>query len=381
VFIRVDFNVPVRDGEIGDSTRIDNALSTVRFAIKAGARVILASHLGRPGGKVVTEMSLAPVARALAEKLEQPVTLLADCVGQSTRDYVAAMNDGDITLLENLRFHAEETDNDPAFAGELGALCDVYINDAFGTAHRAHASTEGITHHVAECAAGFLMKREIEALGALLAKPEAPFVAIVGGAKVSDKIALLANLLPRTDAVLVGGAMAYTFLRAKGVAVGTSRVEEDRIEMAAEVLADAARRGVTIELPVDHVVASGFAEDARPQITDGVEIPEGTMGLDIGPKTRALYAQRIQEARTILWNGPMGVFEWAAFSTGTMTVAEAVADSEGRAVVGGGDSVAALGASGRGKDIWHISTGGGASLEFLEGRKLPGIAALESRTD
>lgn len=378
VFIRVDFNVPIRDGEVTDTTRIDNALSTVRFAVDAGAKVILASHLGRPGGHPAAEFSLSPVARTLAAKLDKPVALVPDCIGSIAEQYVASMSDGDVVLLENLRFHAAETANDREFSKGLAALCDVYVNDAFGTAHRAHASTAGIVGHVQEAAAGFLMCREIEALSLVLEAPEKPFVAVVGGAKVSDKIELLSSLLKTSDSILIGGAMAYTFLKAQGINVGTSRTEDTKLDLATELLADAEERGVKIELPSDHVVAAEFSETAEPQTTTDVAVPDARMGLDIGPETQTRYSSILAQASTILWNGPMGVFEWENFRAGTMTVANAVADSSARAVVGGGDSVAALHLSGRASDIWHISTGGGASLEFLEGKKLPGIAALEA---
>ncbi len=377
VFIRVDFNVPIRDGRVTDATRIANSLPTIKRARAAGARVILASHLGRPKGKVNADLTLAPFAEDLSERLDCPVTMAPDCVGPEVEALVEAMADGDVVLLENLRFHMGEEKNDPDFVARLASLADVYINDAFGTAHRAHASTAGIVEHVDVAAAGYLMLAEVEALAGLVDSPASPFVAIVGGVKVSDKIEIISNLLDKVDTLLIGGAMAYTLLKARGVEVGTSRVEEDKIELAASLLERAAAKGTAVELPSDHVVATEFSETAEPQTTSGVEIPEGSMGLDIGPQTVAAYSAAIERAATILWNGPMGVFEWQAFKCGTMAIAEAVADSSALSVVGGGDSVAALAESGRSGDISHVSTGGGASLELLEGKKLPGIAALE----
>lgn len=380
VFIRVDFNVPVKNGRVTDSTRIRGALETIEHARGRGAKVILASHLGRPDGKVKPELTLGPVAAELASILGAPVSLLPDCVGGEVESRVAAMKPGEVVLLENLRFHAEEEDNDDEFAAGLARLCDVYVNDAFGTAHRAHASTAGIVKHVAEAGAGFLMFAEVRALGGLLENAERPFVAVVGGAKVSDKIKLMHHLLGKVDTLVVGGAMAYTFLSARGVEVGASRVETDKVGLAGELLAEADKRGVRIALPLDHVVATEFVETATPSITPGEAIPAGSMGLDIGPRTRDAYRDILLGARTILWNGPMGVFEWSAYAAGTMAVADAVADSDAHSVVGGGDSVAALTKSGRSADVTHISTGGGASLEFLEGRVLPGVAALDARS-
>lgn len=379
VLIRVDFNVPLKDGRVADATRIRGSLATVRYAIEHGARVVLASHLGRPKGNVKPELSLGPVANELAAELDQPVVLLPDCVGPLVEKHVNAMLDGDVALLENLRFHAEEEANDPAFAKALASLCDVYVNDAFGSAHRAHGSTAGIVEHVREAGAGFLLMAEVEALGGLLANPARPFVAVVGGAKVSDKIALMRSLLGRIDSLIVGGAMAYTFLRAQGVEVGASRVEEDKLALARELLAEAAARGVHVALPVDHVVAREFREDSPVHDADSAAIEPGWMGLDIGPRTRADYSRILSRAETVFWNGPMGVFEWKSCSGGTAAVANAVADSKAVSVVGGGDSVAALVQTGRAADITHISTGGGASLELLEGKILPGVAALEAK--
>ncbi|MFP6625485.1 MAG: phosphoglycerate kinase [Deltaproteobacteria bacterium] len=380
VLIRVDFNVPLSDGRVGDGTRIRQALETIRFATRAGARVVLASHLGRPRGVADKTLSLAPVAEELGRLLGKEVAFADDCIGPAAEKAVAALADGQVLLLENLRFHTGEEANDPDFARALAGLADVYINDAFGTAHRAHASTAGIVGHTQEAAAGLLMEKEIRVLSALLERPAEPFVAIVGGAKVSDKIALLENLLSRASSVLVGGAMAYTLLKARGYEVGDSRVEEDRLAMGARLMEEAEHRQVRLELPQDHIAASEFVETAEAVSIDGTDIPAGLMGLDIGPATRKIYAGIIKEAGSVLWNGPMGVFEWQRFSHGTMAVAAAIADSQAVSIVGGGDSMAALAASGRSGDVTHVSSGGGASLEFLAGQSLPGIAALEDKT-
>jgi phosphoglycerate kinase len=378
VLMRVDFNVPIEDGKITDDTRIRSSIPSIEYALAHKARVVvLCSHLGRPKGKPNPEFSLKPVADRLSSLLKRPVVFAEDCIGDPVKTAVERAGDGRIVLLENLRFHAEEEKNDPAFAKELAESADVYINDAFGSAHRAHASTVGVVQYVKEAAAGLLMAAELEYLGRVLERPDHPFVAILGGAKVSDKLEVIENLVPRVDSLLIGGAMAYTFFKARNVPVGKSLVEEDLVGAARDVEQKAKARGLRLELPVDHVVAPKLESGAPAETLDVGDPAIGDrMGLDIGPKTIETYRSVIARAKTVVWNGPMGVFEIDAFATGTIEVARAMAAVKGTTIIGGGDSISAVAKAGVTDRITHISTGGGASLEFLGGRELPGVAAL-----
>jgi 3-phosphoglycerate kinase len=381
VLVRVDFNVPLKDGKITDETRITAALPTLLELLRQNAKIILVTHLGRPTVGSASDreaLSTAPIALALSRKLGKRIAHVNDCIGEDVQNAVETLDDGEILLLENVRFYAEETDNDSEFAKQLASLADVYVNDAFGTAHRAHASTEGVTHYLTQCAAGSLMAREIHYLSMSLKNPDRPYVAILGGAKISDKITLIENLLRKVDSLLIGGGMAYTFLAAMGVSIGNSLVETEKLGVATSLIK---MKGFsdTVLLPVDHVVGRTFDSETESQVVDGVAISDGWQGLDIGPKTVAAFSERIASAKTVVWNGPLGVYEFKKFAEGTIAVAQQIAASKSVSIIGGGDCVAAIQQAGVADRITHVSTGGGASLEFLESKPLPGITALTEK--
>ena len=379
VLVRCDFNVPFdAEGNISDPKRINEALKTIKYLVDHQAKVILCSHLGRPKGEFNMKYSLAPVAEYLSKALGQEVKVANDVIGESAKSIAASLKDGEVELIENVRFHKEEEKNDPAFAKELASLAEIYVNDAFGTAHRAHASTAGVADYLpAVC--GYLIQKEITIMGGALADPKRPFVAILGGAKVSDKIGVITNLLDKVDTLIIGGGMAYTFMNALGYSIGTSICESDKVELAKDIMAKAKEKGVNFLIPQDNVVATEYKADAEFKPVDSDNIPDGWMGLDIGEKTAKLFADAIKNAGTVVWNGPMGVSEWPNFAKGTIAVAKAVAESDAISIIGGGDSAAAVENLGFADKMTHISTGGGASLEFLEGKVLPGIACLNDK--
>ena len=381
VLVRCDFNVPLKDGVITDENRLNGAMPTIKYLVDKGAKVILCSHLGKPKGEAKPELSLAPVAKRLSEMLGKEVVFAADenVVGENAKAAVAKMENGDVVLLENTRYRKEETKNEENFSKELASLAEIFVNDAFGTAHRAHCSTVGAGEFLAERACGYLIQKELKFLGEVVANPVRPFTAILGGAKVSDKIAVINELLEKVDNLIIGGGMAYTFLKAQGYEIGTSLVEEDKVEYAKEMMEKAKAKGVKLLLPIDNAVADKFA-DVKPVITEDANIPSGYMGLDIGPKTIEEYVNTVNASKTIVWNGPMGVFEFENFANGTLAVAKAMAQlTDATTVIGGGDSAAAVNQLGFGDKMTHVSTGGGASLEFLEGKELPGIVALDNK--
>ena len=381
VLVRCDFNVPLQDGKITDENRLVASLPTIKKLIADGGKVILCSHLGKPKGEAKPELSLAPVAVRLSELLGQDVKFAADpeVVGPNAKAAVAAMKDGDVVLLENTRYRIEETKNGEAFSKELASLCDVYVDDAFGTAHRAHCSNVGVTQYVKTAAVGYLMQKEIDFLGNAVNNPARPFVAILGGSKVSSKISVINNLLDKVDTLIIGGGMAYTFMKAQGGKIGTSLCEDDYLDYANDMIKKAADKGVKMLIPVDTVTADAFSNDANVKVVDAGQIDDGWMGLDIGPKTRELFANAVKDAKTVVWNGPMGVFEMPNFAAGTVAVAQALADTDAVTIIGGGDSAAAVNQIGFGDKMSQISTGGGASLEFLEGKELPGVAAATDK--
>lgn len=378
VLARCDFNVPMQDGVITDVKRITGAMPTIKYLSEHGAKVILCSHMGRPKGEFNMKYSLAPVAAKISEYLGKPVIMAKDVIGEDAKAKAAALKDGDVMLIENVRFHKEEEKNDPEFAKELASMAEIFVNDAFGTAHRAHASTEGVSHYLPSVC-GFLIQKELDVMGGALEHPEHPFVAILGGAKVSDKIGVINNLIEKVDTLIIGGGMAYTFLAAQGYTIGSSLCESDKLDLALQLLAKAKEKGVELLLPVDNRLGDKYDPECNFMLVNSDEIPDGWMGLDIGPATEKLFANAIKDAKTVVWNGPMGVSEWDKFASGTRAVAQAVADSGAVSIIGGGDSAAAIEKLGFADKVTHISTGGGASLEFLEGLVLPGIACLEDK--